>query len=238
MHKRTRDMTTMVEVAALTLIRTYQAKARLCADVRAPNGVEMTFSLSTGSRSDVRGDLNEQAKMKRFARLNPAASQSPEQIAQREADLVALPAPAVVHKPRRRLAPVTTPVRRAITPPAPPITTSTITMSKAPTTNVVEDFTPRQFYLLCEWLKAQKLPLIPSFDALAMLASQHFGMPASEATIKEAIALTELVEPEHWAPPTEPHQILAQEMVTFMRSLGAEPSAAVISLLKHVAVSA
>ena len=37
---------------------------------RAPNGREQTFSLSNGSTSDVRGDLNEASRMKRFAKAN------------------------------------------------------------------------------------------------------------------------------------------------------------------------
>ncbi|GER16732.1 hypothetical protein [Variovorax boronicumulans] len=238
MHKRTRDITTMAEVAGLVLLRTYSSKARLCADARAPNGVEMTFSLSTGTRSDVRGDLNEQAKMKRFARLNPAPVPSPTEIAARAIERAAKPSVEVIRKRTRvtavpaplAAAPITAPV--ASQPPSPPSLSTMTTKIDTPANNPVRDFTPAEFYRLCEWLKAQDLKLLPSFDALVLVASQKFGQPVSEATLKEAITVTERVEPEHWSPPTDPTVILADALATFMRSLGVEPPKTLMTLLQ------
>lgn len=70
MERRQRDIHTMAEQAGLSPLR-YERKANratlLCL---AENGAERVFSISMGSRSDARGDLNELGAMKRFAREN------------------------------------------------------------------------------------------------------------------------------------------------------------------------
>jgi hypothetical protein len=227
MQKRQRDLTTMVETAELEILRCYTAKSRLCADVRAPNGVESTFPLSNGSRQDVRGDLNELARMKRFSRANPSAVLTP----------------AIQIPVRRRVVKLVPDA--ATTPPAPiSIAEPAITMTKptppvAPAkTAPMQDLSPTQFYLLCIWLKALDLKLLPSFEAFAMVASQKFAMPVSEVTLKEALKATEIAEPEHWSPTTVPHLIVAFELVAFMKSLGTEPPASLVSMLKPSTVAA
>lgn len=100
-----------------------------------------------------------------------------------------------------------------------------------PTSKPITDFSPKQFYLLCNWVQAQDLKKLPSFDALVMVVSQHFAMPASEHTVKEALKITETVEPAHWSPPTEPALIVAYELAAFMKTLGAEPPASIKLLL-------
>jgi hypothetical protein len=74
----------MAKDVGLEVVSHYGKQNRVCVDVRAENGVTASFSLSNTSRSDVRGDLNEQSRMKRFARANgmPAAQQ-PEDTMQR-----------------------------------------------------------------------------------------------------------------------------------------------------------
>jgi len=70
MERRQRDIHTMAEQAGLSPVR-YERKANratlLCL---AENGAERVFSISMGTRSDARGDLNELSAMKRFAREN------------------------------------------------------------------------------------------------------------------------------------------------------------------------
>jgi len=70
MERRQKDIHTMAEQAGLSPVR-YERKANratlLCL---AENGAERVFSISMGSRSDARGDLNELGAMKRFAREN------------------------------------------------------------------------------------------------------------------------------------------------------------------------
>jgi len=70
MERRQRDIHTMAEQAGLSPVR-YERKANratlLCL---AENGAERVFSISMGSRSDARGDLNELGAMKRFSREN------------------------------------------------------------------------------------------------------------------------------------------------------------------------
>jgi hypothetical protein len=82
-HGRTRDLVNMAKDVGLEVVGHYIKQNRVCIDTRAENGVEASFSLSNSSRSDVRGDLNEQSRMKRFARAN-ALKQEPEETMQRE----------------------------------------------------------------------------------------------------------------------------------------------------------
>lgn len=70
MERRQKDLYTMAEQAGLSPKR-YERKSNrgtlLCL---AENGAERVFSISLGTRGDVRGDLNELGAMKRFAREN------------------------------------------------------------------------------------------------------------------------------------------------------------------------
>lgn len=68
-QSRTRDLVNMVKDAELEVVQHYSKAGRVCVDVRAPNGVERTFAISLRP-GDVRGDLNEQSKIRRFAREN------------------------------------------------------------------------------------------------------------------------------------------------------------------------
>jgi len=71
-HARKRLLIDMVKDAGLELVGTELKSGRIAAEVKAPNGVVRTFTISSTSRIDPRGDLNEQARIKRFARENPA----------------------------------------------------------------------------------------------------------------------------------------------------------------------
>lgn len=68
-QSRLRDLVDMVKDAGLAVVQHYSKAGRVCVDVRAPNGVERTFAISLRP-GDARGDLNEHAKIRRFAREN------------------------------------------------------------------------------------------------------------------------------------------------------------------------
>ena len=70
MDRRQKDIITMAEQAELTAVSAEKRNGRQYITCRADNGVERSFSISLGSRSDARGDQNELSAMKRFAREN------------------------------------------------------------------------------------------------------------------------------------------------------------------------
>ena len=67
----------MVLDAGLEIVSTGMKNNRVAIEAKAPNSVVGTFQLSTSSRADPRGDLNEHARIKRFARNNPAPGAAP-----------------------------------------------------------------------------------------------------------------------------------------------------------------
>jgi len=67
----------MVLDAGLELVSTGFRNNRVAVEAKAPNGLTRTFQLSTSSRIDPRGDLNEHSNIKRFARQNPAPGEAP-----------------------------------------------------------------------------------------------------------------------------------------------------------------
>lgn len=68
-QSRVRDLVEMVKEAGLEVVQHYAKPGRACVDARAPNGLEKMFAVSI-KPSDARGDLNEQSKIRRFAREN------------------------------------------------------------------------------------------------------------------------------------------------------------------------
>jgi hypothetical protein len=84
-HGRTRDLVNMAKDVGLEVVSHHIKQNRVCIEARAENGASSSFSLSNSSRSDIRGDLNEQSRMKRFARANASqAEQLPNQDMQRD----------------------------------------------------------------------------------------------------------------------------------------------------------
>ena len=84
MKKRNAELVTMAESAGLKVMSMHEKGGRVYAHCVAPNGVERPFSIVASKPSDVRGDMNEHALMKRFARQNPAPYKKPEPIAESE----------------------------------------------------------------------------------------------------------------------------------------------------------
>ena len=123
---------------------------------------------------------------------------------------------------------------------AAPTTTNDPTMTtkkstRTPPASSIE-LSPLDFYRLCEWLKtkASEISCLPSFDAMALAITQHIGQPVENATIQQAMQVTGVAEPEHWNDPTDPTLVLARELATLMKSLGAAQSTAFAKLVSQV----
>ena len=212
MDKRSKELATMVEAAGLEELRIYHASSRVHVLARAPNGAEQTFSVSTG-KGDYRGDLNESARMKRFARANPAPAKTALGIALAEAK--------VVEPPR---------VRPRITidleppPAAPQLSIEPATTMTAPS-KTINKISQVQFFKLCTWLQAADVKEAHSYQWIADRASVAIGATVSPSTVREAYTATDLELPERLrAPAVEPHVYVARELAAFMRKLGENPS--------------
>lgn len=202
MDRRQRDIVTMAEHAELAVVSCEKKNSRQYATLLAENGVKRAFSISMGSRSDARGDLNELGAMKRFARENrlPAALQA-----------------RPIHPP-----PETTPQPMTMTAAAPKKTMTLPATKKA----AVQSLSHVDFYRVCEWVKAQTLATVPNLEALAMLAGQWLQSAVPEDEMKLVMSTIGISEPPHWSEPTDPQAILARELLTVMKKLGEEPSTA------------
>lgn len=201
MDRRQKDITTMAEHAELAMVSCEKKNGRQYATLLAENGNKRTFSISIGSRTDPRGDLNELGAMKRFARenrLTPAPQSHP------------------------LTAPESTPT------PKPMTTTAPKKIMTLPTTKkvAVQALSHVDFYRVCEWVKAQNLATVPSLEALAMFAGQWLQSAVPEDEMKLVMTTIGVSEPTHWAEPTDPQAILARELLTVMKKLGEDPSAA------------
>lgn len=193
-QSRLRDLVRMVKETELEVVQHYSKSNRVCVDVRAANGVERSFSLSLRP-GDVRGDLNEQGKIRRFARENTPTPPA-----------VEIPAPVVTVKPKR-----------SIVKPADQKADTTATPA-------AQQLTPIEFYRLCEWLKKQTAADFPSVDALALAGARYMGESVSEGTMREAMLATGTAEPESWTALPDPHVVLARELEALTKALGHEPS--------------
>jgi hypothetical protein len=193
-QSRTRTLVNMVKDAELEVVQHYSKAGRVCVDVRAPNGVERMFAISLRP-GDARGDLNEQGKIRRFARENTPTPPA-----------VEIPAPVVTVKQKR-----------SIMKPADQ-------KAETPASTAAQQLTPIEFYRLCEWLKKQTVADFASVDALALAGAQYMGESVSEGTIREAMQATGTAEPESWTALPDPHVVLARELEALLKQLGTDPS--------------
>jgi len=201
-ERRQKDITLMAEHAGLTAVKAERRNARIYLVCAGENGAEREFSISLGTRSDPRGDLNQLSLMKRFARENAVS--------------------------RDESATPTTTTR-------PTMTKKSISTTPAPSI----ELSPLDFYRLCEWLKtkATEIAALPSSEALTLAITRHIGQPVETGTIQQAMQVTGVAEPDHWNDPTDPTDptlILARELATLMKSLGAAQSAAFAKLVGQV----
>lgn len=95
-HTRTKELVGMVRDAGLQVARTYTKGNRVCVDAVAPNGLAKMFALSQNP-GDMRGDLNERALIRRFARQNGVQEQPEEEVKKDEQTPVLL-TPAEFYK--------------------------------------------------------------------------------------------------------------------------------------------
>lgn len=204
MDKRQKDIKNMALQAGLTPVRFDRRNSRNYLLCLAENGAEREFSVSLGTRSDARGDLNELGSMKRFARENklPEDSAAPttNPINTTESSLTMSKAAAA---PMKIAAPAT--ARQLAAPDA---------------------LAPVTFYRVCEWLKTQKLANFPTLEALALQAAQHVDTPVSEEDMQLVMSAIGTKEPAHWTEPTDPHAIIVRELSSFMKKLGEPPTPA------------
>ncbi|CAB3972306.1 MULTISPECIES: hypothetical protein [Burkholderia] len=193
-QSRTRDLVEMVKAAGLDAVRQYGKSGRVCVDARAPNSAERTFSLSH-RQGDLRGDANQQAEIRRWARANMPPPPPP----------VELPKPIITVKPRRST-----------------VKNPTDTKQAQPS-SAEQEMTPREFYRLCEWLKQVSID-VSGIDVLARAASNALGQEISADTMREAMEVTGTPEPDAWNPLPDPHVVLAREIESLTKALGHEPS--------------
>lgn len=196
MDRRQKDIVTMAEQADLVAVSAEKRSSRQYLTCRAENGVERSFSISMGSRSDPRGDLNELSLMKRFARENRMPTIADIQPTQ----------PMKSTEPQKKA-------------------TLTMQKTAAKTAPAAQ-LSPVDFYKVCEWLKHQPLATFPNLEALTLGAAKHIGGAVTEADITTAMGATSISEPVHWSEPTDPHTILVRELSTMMKELGVTASPA------------
>lgn len=94
----------------------------------------------------------------------------------------------------------------------------------AEASRAAEQLTMREFYQLCEWLKATPMDGIPNIAALALSATDKIGQVVSEATIREVMDATGTAEPEHWHPLPPADIVVVREMSLLLKALGTKPS--------------
>lgn len=199
MNKRQKDLKVMAEDAGLVALHPVRRHNRVAFLCEAPNGVTQEFTISNGSSMDQHGDLNERARMKRFARENPAPAAAPQPPQQQKAPSMPARTPA-------------------------PMAEQLAAVNIAATQ--VLDLSPVEFLRLSLWLSNQQLAQLPSMDALVMHAGQHLGKPVEEGTVRNAMKEMALSDPEHWGEPTDPQAIIVREIGLLLEGLGQKPTPA------------
>lgn len=228
MDKRHKEMQTLLANAGLEAGRIYDQKGRVHGEGTAPNGRTQVFSLSGGSRGDPRGDLNEHARMKRFAKANPKLTTAASQPTQLQAALQRASILAAPPIEKRRIT-IDLEQPESAPPASDPPPPSTMTMpAPKPTPTAaakqIRKLTQIEFYQLCEWLKGAKLQDVATFAELERLAHKGTDIDVSASTIREAYAATKLELPEKLRAPAPPdHVVVAKILSDFMRKLGEAP---------------
>lgn len=203
LNKRQKDLKVLAEEAGLTVLRPVQRRNRVALMCEAPNGNTAEFTLSNGNTNDAHGDLNERARMRRFARENPAPATPPQPAQPQKAPSMPARTPATM---------------------ADQLAAATIAATQ------VLDLSPVEFLRLSLWLSNQNLALLPSVDALVMEAGKHLGKPVEEGTVRNAMREMALTDPAHWGEPTDPQAIIVRELGLLMQSLGHTPTPAWVKL--------
>ncbi|WP_109479127.1 hypothetical protein [Paraburkholderia sp. C35] len=211
MTNRTRDLVQMAKAVGLDVIKHYQKDSRIFVDTRAANGVTRAFNI-TKSPNDIRGDVNERARMKRFVNENPA------------------PTAPTPETPKRKTLTVKKADSTPISPDAAPAPAA------APVSTAAQELTQKEFYRLCSFVEQGEGPAqYSSLEAYAMRVSGVMGQTVSEDAIREAMDVTGTATPDRWLPTLDPSAVLIKEMHALIESLGHKPSADFKRLFASVA---
>jgi hypothetical protein len=235
MHRRIREIETMIRQAGLQMDGTSPAKTggvyRVIA--KAANGQMHTFFVS--EQPGGRADKNNLADMRRFAAKNPgtlvgslgsamlnAARKEHEPI--KHVARMAPPPPPAAPEPSPTAAPAPAPVE--------PSTPTETTMSK-PIRPTKVQVTHAQFFKLCEWLKTADISTRFSYVEVARLASETLQFGVSPYAAENAMNTLEmkLVErPRSTSPDKDRVRILARALSDLMAELGKEVPADLLAI--------
>lgn len=202
---RSRDVKNMVLAAGLEPVRMYQKHSSIHVETRAPNGQTHEFFVLTKQGAG-RDDADFLARMKRFARSNPAP----------------LPCPDETTKEKEVSEPKTITVRKRT-----PIETF-----HAP---AAADLTTKEVIRLSSWLMGAALADVPSLEALAADATKHIGQPVSADVMRDVMDANDIAEPEHWHPLPDAQTIVLKELMTMFDQLGYKPSRTFERLMETLA---
>jgi hypothetical protein len=235
MQSRLSILVNMVRAADLDLIEHYSKSNRICAEVRAKNGVKTTFMLSNSRGSDPRGDLNEQSRIRRFAVANGGASVADVMPVEAKTAAVVPPAPkptevkpaAIKDKPRQRI----TMKNMTTNAGAAALATQAQAPAVAVASKAAQELTPIEFYKLCEYVKQTDLTRSGEFEVAVMRSTDALGCAVSESAFREAMQAVGKTEPDDWTKVEEPHVVVARELLGVMVELGHNPSLAFIRLM-------
>lgn len=259
MNKREKALCDMLDSAGLVRVSMSSQKGRHFAIGRAPNGKEARFSVSCGGSDDFRGELNELARMRRFAKNNQADT--------KPAPGVPSTLPSPVAETRREFAPPKRTVTITVKPrPAPPLHTPpaaktqptmpapapttkqqepTPTMSKA-ATNPSKGKPPQrmdraQFLKLVKWAEkaGEYRGKGKTLADLCAIASAELGLPTVQASAMED-ALDYHNAKDVIAKPAKrtPTAILAETLVSLLQKFGEQVPADLAALAKKASAEA
>jgi hypothetical protein len=248
MTNRTRDVLNLIEDAGrdfpLEIVERVEKNGRILVELRAGNGAVRQFSVSNTSRNDVRGDLNEKARMKRFARDNAPRTEPPASAEAVASPVTTKPEPAqiVVPKTRATLTMKNAPKTAHATTEHAPSRTLDMSAKSAPATESTpasRELTPKEFYKLCSYITDYEGPdAHDDIDVFAMVCTRWLGQSVSVEAVREALDATGVAEPKHWTKQDDPHIVVARELATIMRELGREPSPQFARFLKSIDTAA
>lgn len=205
MIKRERDIEDMVERCGLETLNFSKNGGHYQLTLRAPNGETRRFAFAK-TPSDVRGDLNQEAELKRWARDNPAPDTAIS-IAMKTAKDPGMPK---IIPPEHKETPMA----------APPA-------AKAPFGHI-------EFYKVCEWLKAEKLDERPmTHGQLAVVASTALGFTVPDKEIGQCLEAVgiRLLPPTIKA--KDAIRCISRELQALMKELGREPSKELVAMAQE-----
>lgn len=116
-----------------------------------------------------------------------------------------------------------------------PVAKETLTLKKPePVKGTRIELTPKEFYTLCEWVKATKLLASCALEQLCDAATMETGAFIQAEVMCEAMEATGTPAPEHWTAMPPAPELIARELATMMEALGTKPSALFSRYLKSL----